>query len=101
MVTTDSSYALAERRAEHNHPADSKNVEVVKSVYKMKERCKDTLAKPSQIYAEGVLELPRDVRGRMIKKDNLKRTFRSIKAAHNPKVPASLSDLTIRGIYYN
>ena len=67
MVTTDSSYALAERRAEHNHPADSKNVEVVKSVYKMKERCKDTLAKPSQIYAEGVSELPRDVGGRMIK----------------------------------
>ncbi|CAH0561756.1 unnamed protein product [Brassicogethes aeneus] len=85
-----------EKIKEHNHPVDPQNVEVVKAVYHMKERCKDTLAKPSQIFAEGIAALPENVRGRMVKEDHLKRTFRNIKAGHNPKEPTLLTDLVIK-----
>ncbi|KAG8174293.1 hypothetical protein JTE90_023548 [Oedothorax gibbosus] len=63
----------------------------------MKEKAKDCHAKPAQIFAEGVGNLPSTTKCRMPLEETAKRTFRNMKRKNLPPTPATLSELVIEG----
>ncbi|KAB0805386.1 hypothetical protein PPYR_02356 [Photinus pyralis] len=68
----------------------------LKCIQGMKVRARDTLAKPIQIYAEAVQQLPNSTRAVLPTEDAIKRTLRNHKGAKFPD-PQSLQELLIEG----
>ncbi|KAK4885203.1 hypothetical protein RN001_001474 [Aquatica leii] len=94
LATTD-----PELKTEHNHPANEENVKVTKCVQKMKQRARDTLAKPVQIFTEAVSVLEDSTRAEMPTEKSAKRTLQNCKGPNMPNL-RSLQKFVIEGAIY-
>ena len=88
------------KEVDHNHPCNTAEGEVIKSLGRMKLKMKTSLNKPAQVYAEEIQYLSTNARCHLPDEETIKRTLRNQRSSDCPITPNSLRDLKTEGIYF-
>lgn len=95
VLKTNKQYENAVLVKQHSHPADQTAVDIEQCRQSMKGKASTTNDKPNQIFTFTAATAPDEVKARLPAADTVKRVLRRVRAAHRPKDPQTLRELTI------
>ena len=96
ILQTTKDYEDATLQTVHNHISDNVGAEIEITRHGMKSTAKTTNDKPNQIVTFATSTASDQVKARLPEADTLKRVLRRVRAAHRPKEPQTLQELSIQ-----